>query len=78
LGSAIFLSLGFLVQIFAIRAFCAEASGELLVLCHFLRSWLVGVYIVMEVLPDLGLLRSVFQGFGRRSRIQKVETDIPR
>ena len=35
-----------------------------------------GVYILAEVLPDLGLLRGVFQGFGRRSRIQKVETEI--
>src|SRR6267142_2005558 len=34
------------------------------------------VQIFAEVLPDLGLLRGVFQGFGRRSRIQKVETDI--
>ena len=34
------------------------------------------VYILAEVLPDLGLLRGFFQGFGRRSRIQKVETDI--
>jgi len=34
------------------------------------------VLYVAEVLPDLRLLRGVFQGFGRRSRIQKVETDI--
>jgi hypothetical protein len=34
------------------------------------------VYILVEVLPDLGLLRGVFQGFGRRSRIQIVETQI--
>ena len=34
------------------------------------------VYILAEMLPDLGLLRGVFQGFGRRSRIQIVETNI--
>jgi hypothetical protein len=34
------------------------------------------VYIVAEMVPDLGLLRGVFQGFGRRSRIQTVETQI--
>jgi hypothetical protein len=34
------------------------------------------VYIVAEVLPDLGLLRGVFQGFGRGSRIKIVETLI--
>jgi tetratricopeptide (TPR) repeat protein len=34
------------------------------------------VYIVVEVLPDLGLLRGVLQGFGRRSRIQTLEAQI--
>src|SRR5439155_2908331 len=34
------------------------------------------VYILVEILPDLGLLRDTMQGFGRRSGIQKVETDI--
>ena len=34
------------------------------------------MYIVAEVLPDLGLLRGVFQGFGRKSRIHIVETQI--
>jgi hypothetical protein len=32
------------------------------------------IYILAEVLPGLGLLRDTFQGFGRSSRIQKVET----
>ena len=35
-----------------------------------------GVYMVVEVIPDLGLLRRTFQGFGRRSRIQALETLI--
>jgi len=34
------------------------------------------IYILAEVLPDLGLLRGFFQGFGRRSRVQVVETMI--
>jgi hypothetical protein len=34
------------------------------------------VYMVAEMLPDLGLLRGMAQGFGRRSRIQVVETQI--
>jgi hypothetical protein len=43
----------------------------------FFGSFLgAGVYIIVEVLPDLGLLRGVFQGFGRRSRIQIVEKQI--
>jgi hypothetical protein len=33
-------------------------------------------YIAVEVLPDAGLLRGVFQGFGRRSRIQALELQI--
>lgn len=30
-------------------------------------------YIVVEVVPDAGLLRNFFKGFGRRSRIQQLE-----
>ena len=33
-------------------------------------------YIIMEVAPDVGLLGSVFQGFGRRSRIEQMEIAI--
>jgi tetratricopeptide (TPR) repeat protein len=59
------------------RALRAAPARELLVLRYFLGGFLgAGVYIVAEVLPDLGLLRGVFQGFGRRSRIQIVETQI--
>lgn len=35
-----------------------------------------GVYVVAEMLPDLGLLRRSFQGFGRRTRIQNLEMQI--
>jgi hypothetical protein len=35
-----------------------------------------GVYVVVEMIPDMGLLRGVFQGFGKRSRIQALETQI--
>src|SRR5258707_9797525 len=35
-----------------------------------------GAYILVEVIPDLGLLRGVFQGFGRRSRIQTLQLQI--
>ena len=35
-----------------------------------------GAYVVVEMIPDLGLLGGVFQGFGRRSRIQTLETQI--
>jgi hypothetical protein len=35
-----------------------------------------GVYVFAEMIPDLGLLRGTFQGFGRRSRIGMMETQI--
>jgi hypothetical protein len=35
-----------------------------------------GVYVVVEMIPDLGLLKGTFDGFGRRSRIQILETQI--
>jgi hypothetical protein len=34
------------------------------------------VYIVAEVLPDLGLLRSSFKGFPRRKRIRQLQLEI--
>jgi hypothetical protein len=33
-------------------------------------------YLIVEAIPDLGLLRGVFQGFGRRNRIKILETQI--
>ncbi len=35
-----------------------------------------GAYVVVEMIPDLGLLRGVYQGFGRQSRIKVLETQI--
>jgi hypothetical protein len=35
-----------------------------------------GVYVVAEMIPDLGLLRGTFQGFSRRSQIQNMEIQI--
>jgi hypothetical protein len=75
--SHLFYPWGFLVQAFAIvHFFRRRPEGYWFYVIIFL-GWLgAAVYIVAEVVPDLGLLRGVFQGFGRRSRIQKVETDI--
>jgi hypothetical protein len=33
-------------------------------------------YVVIEILPDASLLRGVWKGFGRRSRIQSLESQI--
>src|SRR5882762_8450729 len=35
-----------------------------------------GVYVVAEMIPDLGLLGGVFRGFGRRSQISTLEAQI--
>ena len=75
--SHLFYPWGFLVQIFAIVHFVRRRPENYWFYVIFFLGWPgAAVYIVAEVLPDLGLLRGVFQGFGRRSRIQIVETQI--
>jgi hypothetical protein len=72
-----YLSWGLLVQGFALLHFLRRRPEGYWFFVILVFGWLgAGVYIVAEVLPDLGLLRGVVQGFGRRSRIEKVETDI--
>lgn len=72
-----YLSWGLLVQVFALLHFLRRRPETYWLFVILFFGWLgAGVYIVAEVLPDLGLLRGVVQGFGRRSRIEKVETDI--
>jgi len=73
----LFYPWGFLVQGLAIVHFIRRRPENYwFYVIFFLGPPGAAVYIVAEVLPDLGLLRGFFQGFGRRSRIQKVETDI--
>jgi hypothetical protein len=73
----LFYPWGFLVQGLAIVHFIRRRpEGYWFYVIFFLGPPGAAVYILAEVLPDLGLLRGFFQGFGRRSRIQKVETDI--
>lgn len=72
-----YLSWGLLVQAFALIHFLRRRPEGYWFFVILFFGWLgAGVYIVAEVLPDLRLLRGVVQGFGRRSRIGKVETDI--
>src|SRR5215471_18411632 len=73
----LFYPWGILLQAFAIiHFFRRRPEGYWFYVILFLGPPGAAVYILAEMLPDLGLLRGVFQGFGRRSRIQKVETDI--
>jgi hypothetical protein len=73
----LFYPWGFLVQIVALVHF-ARRRPESYWLYVILFGGFVGAsaYIAVEVLPDAGLLRGVFQGFGRRSRIQALELQI--
>ncbi len=73
----LFYPWGFLVQGLAIVHFIRRRPENYwFYVILFLGPPGAAIYILAEVLPDLGLLRGVFQGFGRRSRIQKVETDV--
>jgi hypothetical protein len=64
---------------------------QVMALIHFLRRrpdnvwlWIIIffgplgaiVYMFMEVVPDLGLLRQSFEGFGRRKRIKQLEAVV--
>jgi hypothetical protein len=64
---------------------------QVLALVHFFRRrpqwfwlWVIFlggfpgalVYLVAEMLPDAGLLRNAYRGYGRKSRIRAVETAI--
>ncbi len=73
----LFPSWGFLLQILAILHFLRRRPENYWFFIIFFGGFLgASVYILAEMIPDLGLLRGTVQGFGRRSRIQKVETDI--
>lgn len=75
--SHLFYPWGFILQILAILHFVKRRPDGYWFYIIFFGGFLgAGAYIVAEVLPDLGLLRGVVQGFGRRSRIQTVETQI--
>lgn len=73
----LFYPWGVILQIIAIVHFVRRRPESYWFFIIFFGSFLgASVYIVAEMLPDLGLLRGVVQGFGRRSRIQAVETMI--
>jgi len=73
----LFYPWGFLVQGLAIVHFIRRRPENYwFYVIFFLGPPGAAVYILAEVLPDLGLLRGFFQGFGRRSRIRIVETQI--
>lgn len=75
--SHLFYPWGFVVQILAMVHFLRRRpEGYWFYVILFGGFLGAGAYIVVEMLPDLGLLRGVLQGFGRRSRIQTLQTQI--
>src|SRR5580693_5169999 len=77
LGHLFFNPWGFIAQILAIVHFARRRPENYWFYIIFFGGFLgASAYIVAEVLPDTALLRDVFQGFGRRSRVQMLEAQI--
>lgn len=76
LGS-LFYPWGIIVQIVALVHF-VRRRPENYWLFIILFGGIIGAtaYVIVQVIPDASLLRGVVQGFGRRSRIQNLETQI--
>jgi len=75
--SYLFYPWGIIVQVIAMVHF-VRRRPENYWFFIILFGGLIGAsaYIVIEVVPDAGMLRNTFKGFGRRSRIQVLETQI--
>jgi hypothetical protein len=73
----LFYPWGIILQILAVVHFVKRRPES-----YWLWIILIGgpigasAYLLIEALPDMRLLPRVFQGFGRRSRIQALETQI--
>jgi hypothetical protein len=74
---SLFYPWGLLLQLVALVHFVKRRpEGYWFYVILFAGPLGAGAYIIIEMIPDLGLLRGVFQGFGRRSRIQQLEMQI--
>src|ERR1700722_5940413 len=72
-----YLSVGFIIQGIAIWHFVKRRPENYWLFVIIFGGVLgAGVYMIVEVLPDLGLLRGALQGFGKRSRIRALEIQI--
>jgi len=75
--SHLFYPWGFVVQGIALVHFIRRRpEGYWFYVILFLGPLGAAVYIIAEVIPDFGLVRNVFQGFGRKSRIQALEATV--
>lgn len=75
--SHLFYPWGIIVQIIALVHF-VRRRPENYWFFIILFGGIIGAtaYVLVEIIPDAKLLRGVFQGFGRRSRIQTLEIQI--
>ncbi len=80
MGSLLFFAFswwGIILQAVAIIHFIRRRPDWFWLLVIIFGGWLGSlVYILVEVIPDAGLLRTSFQGFPRRSRIHELESAI--
>ena len=68
---------GFILQAVAIVHFIRRRPDTYWLFIILIGGWLGAlVYIVVEVIPDAGLLRTQFQVFPRRRRIRELESAI--
>lgn len=68
---------GVILQIVAIVHFIRRRPDTYWIFVILFLGWIGAlVYIVVEVIPDAGLLRSEFQVFPRRRRIRELESAI--
>jgi len=73
----LFYPWGIFVQIAAlVHFFRRRPDGYWFYIIIFGGGVGAAAYLIVEAIPDLGLLRAVFQGFGRRNRIKILETQI--
>ena len=75
--SYLFFPWGMILQVIALVHFFRRRPSGFWIFVIFFGGFLGAlVYLVVEMLPDAGLLRHTYQGYGRRSRIAVVERDI--
>jgi hypothetical protein len=75
--ASLFYPWGFLVQIAAIIHFWRRRPEGFWLFVIFFGGFIgATAYLLVEALPDVGLLRDGFQRFGRRSRIQTLEAQV--
>src|SRR5271155_5740379 len=68
---------GVILQVVAIVHFIRRRPDTYWLFVILFLGWIGAlVYIVVEVIPDAGLLRSSFQAFPRRRRINELERAI--